>query len=42
MKNEVDKITLFCEDKNVEFYIKLGFSVKGTLMVKYNWDYDNL
>jgi N-acetylglutamate synthase-like GNAT family acetyltransferase len=29
------KLELICEDKNIEFYAKLGFFVKGTMMVAY-------
>ena len=30
-----DKITLFCEEKNVEFYNKLGFDKKGIIYAHY-------
>ena len=32
---QCDQITLFCEDKNVKFYNKLGFESKGTIYVAY-------
>lgn len=32
---ECSKITLFCEDKNVEFYNKLGFKKEGIIYAYY-------
>ena len=34
-KSGVFKLSLFCEDKNVEFYQKLGFDLKGDVMASY-------
>jgi hypothetical protein len=34
-KNHCQKITLFCEDKNVKFYEKLGFKLQGNMYAAY-------